>query len=292
MQRRFFTLDVFTSQRFTGNPLAVVLDAQDLAATAMQAIAGEFNLSETVFVLPPATAKHRAACRIFTPKRELPFAGHPTIGTAVLLARLEGGGEEREMVLEEAIGAVPCRVRGEARGGTASFALPKLPEELDDAPPTETLAAALGLRVEDIGFGRFALCRWSAGNPFVFVPVKTRDAVARAKADASRLAEFGAAAFVFTAETVDRAHAFHARMFAPHFGVPEDPATGSAAAAFAGLLAQSRFVDGTHSIVIEQGCEMGRPSLITLGMRVDAGRLIAATVGGDAVIVSEGRIEA
>src|SRR3974390_274249 len=115
MQRRFFTLDVFTSRRFTGNPLAVVLDAQDLDAKAMQAIAGEFNLSETVFVLPPATATRRAPCRIFTPKRELPFAGHPTIGTAVLLARLDGGDEEREMVLEEAIGAGPWRARGEAR---------------------------------------------------------------------------------------------------------------------------------------------------------------------------------
>src|SRR3974390_2048357 len=112
MQRRFFTLDVFTSRRFTGNPLAVVLDAQDLDAAAMQAIAGEFNLSETVFVLPPATAKNRAACRIFTPKSELPFAGHPTIGTAVLLALLEGGGEEREMVLEEGIGAGPGRGGG------------------------------------------------------------------------------------------------------------------------------------------------------------------------------------
>src|SRR3974390_1108450 len=146
MQRRFFTLDVFTSRRFTGNSLAVVLDAQDLDAAAMQAIAGEFNLSETVFVLPPATAKHRAACRIFTPIRELPFAGHPTIGTAVLLALLDGVEEECEMVLEEAIGAVPCRARGEAQGGTASFALPKLPEELDDAPPTEPPPAAPGPR--------------------------------------------------------------------------------------------------------------------------------------------------
>jgi trans-2,3-dihydro-3-hydroxyanthranilate isomerase len=291
MQRRFFTLDVFTARRFSGNPLAVVLDTQGLDTAAMQVVAGEFNLSETVFVLPAANPSHRAAVRIFTPKRELPFAGHPTVGTAVLLALLDGG-DEREIVLEEAVGPLPCRVRAAAQSGTASFALPKLPDETGPAPPAGVLAAALGLRAEEIGFGRFAPSCWSAGNPMIFVPLKTRDAVVRARPDPARLTEFGAAVFVFTSETLDGGHAFHARMFAPHLGIPEDPATGSAAAAFSGLLAQSGLADAKHSFVIEQGYEMGRPSLLTLGMTISGGKLIAASVGGGAVIVAEGRIEA
>lgn len=291
MQRRFFTLDVFTDRRFAGNPLAVVLDAQGLDTAAMQSIAGEFNLSETVFVAPPADLPHRAALRIFTPRRELPFAGHPTVGTAVLLALLDGSGES-EIVLEEGIGPVPCRVRATGQTGFASFTLPKLPAETGPAPSADALAAALSLGVDNVGFDRFAPSCWSAGNPMVFVPVRTRNAVARAKPDAARLSEFGAAMFVFTTETVDPGHAFHARMFAPHLGVPEDPATGSAAAAFSGPLAQSGLTDGSHSVVIEQGYEMGRPSLITLSVTISSGNLVSAGVAGDAVIVSEGRIEA
>src|SRR3954453_10817227 len=118
MRRRFHTLDVFTSQRFAGNPLAVVTEADGLDGAAMQAVAREFNLSETVFVLPPADKAHRAALRIFTPARELPFAGHPTVGTAVLLARLDGG-SSREFVLEEAVGPVPCRAEAKGEGGHA-----------------------------------------------------------------------------------------------------------------------------------------------------------------------------
>ncbi len=144
MQRRYFTLDVFTNQPFTGNPLAVVLEADGLDAVRMRAIAGEFNLSETVFVLPPRRPQHRAACRIFTPKRELPFAGDPTVGTAVLLGCLDGGGREREFVLQETIGPVRCRVIAAERGGAAWFALARLPEEVGTAPPAEVLAAALG----------------------------------------------------------------------------------------------------------------------------------------------------
>ena len=291
MQRRYFTLDVFTSRRFNGNPLAVVLEPEGLDTSTMQAIAAEFNIPETVFVLPPKDARNRAAVRIFTPKRELPFAGHPTVGAAVLLALIDGGGE-REIVLEEGVGPVPCRVRVAAQSGAASFMLAKLPEETGPTPSAQALAESLGLRAADIGSDRFRPSCWSAGNPMVFVPLKTRDAVARATPDTARVSEFSGAVFVFTAETLYGAHAFHARMFAPQLGIPEDPATGSAAAAFSGLLSKSGLADGSHSIVIEQGYEMGRPSLITLGMTIEAGKLVGASVGGDAVVVSEGRIEA
>ncbi len=153
MKRRFVTLDVFTPRRFAGNPLAVVLQAEGLDRAAMQAVAREFNLSETVFVLPPKNPAHRARYRIFTPKRELPFAGHPTVGTAVLLATVDGGDYARDMVIEAEIGAVPCHVS--PVGGHASFDLPTLPAEVGAPPAAEILAAALGLSLDDIGFGNF-----------------------------------------------------------------------------------------------------------------------------------------
>ncbi|HEX3996485.1 MAG TPA: PhzF family phenazine biosynthesis protein, partial [Acetobacteraceae bacterium] len=153
MTRRFHTLDVFTGQALAGNPLAVVLDAQDLDDQRMQAIAREFNLSETVFVGPPTNQANRASLRIFTPGREVPFAGHPTVGTAVLLGLLDPDGG-REFTLEEKIGLVPCVV--EARGperGHATFTLPRLPERIGRLPDNATLALGLGLEEADIGFG-------------------------------------------------------------------------------------------------------------------------------------------
>jgi trans-2,3-dihydro-3-hydroxyanthranilate isomerase len=294
MHRRFITLDVFTNRRLAGNPLAVVLDAGGLDLAAMQAIAGEFNLSETVFVLPPENAAHRARLRIFTPKRELPFAGHPTVGTAVLLACLDGGAGARAMVLEENIGPVACRAAPAAGQGEASFMLPALPQEIGAPPADAALAAALGLAAGDIGFAAFRPCCWSAGVPFTFVPLKSLDAVARAAPAGSFAATFGGrAAYVFSGETGERGHDFHARMFAPHLGIAEDPATGSAAAAFAGVLARfAGLKNGEHSVAIEQGYEMGRPSVMRLGLTLKGGALSAGSVGGDAVIVTEGTIEA
>ncbi len=298
MKRRFVTLDVFTDRRFAGNPLAVVLDGEGLDTAAMQAVAREFNLSETVFVSPPRQAAHRARVRIFTPKRELDFAGHPIVGTAVLLGCLDGGADECALVLEAKIGPVPCRVTPGAEGGEASFALPQLPAEVGAPPPNETLAAALGLAVDDIGFGGFTPSCRSTGLGFTFVPLKSLDAVRRAQPDLARFASALTApahnaVYIFSTETAEPAHDFHARMFAPAFGIVEDPATGSAAAAFAGVLTRfAGLTDGEHAFVIEQGYEMGRPSLIRLGLTVAGGGLRAATIGGGAVRVSEGTIEA
>jgi trans-2,3-dihydro-3-hydroxyanthranilate isomerase len=290
MRRRFATLDVFTDRRFAGNPLAVVLDAEALDAAAMQAIAREFNHPETVFVFAPADPAHRARVRIFTPARELPFAGHPTVGTAVLLGLRDGGG--RDIVLEEGIGAVRCTLESTSNDrGSARFAIPQLPTEVGPPADVATIAAALTLAPSDIE-GRPA--QWSAGIPLTFVPIASLAAIARcrpalAKFDAAFGA--GAAVYVFCNETVEPGHHFHARMFAPGMGVPEDPATGSAAAAFAGVLA-SRLSDGTHALTIEQGYEMGRPSLIRLTAEMAAGRLVSASIGGNAVVATEGTIEA
>jgi trans-2,3-dihydro-3-hydroxyanthranilate isomerase len=296
MRRRFFTLDVFTTQRFAGNPLAVVLDSTGLDDAVMQSIAKEFNLPETVFIFAPSAAKHRARMRIFTPARELPFAGHPTVGTAVLLAHLDGGAVARELVLGEAIGPVVCTVEPKGQGGNARFVIPRLPERAGEPKDAATLAAALGLSPDDIGFEKFAPQNWSAGNPFTFVPLRGLDAIRRAGPSMRWDEVFGAGsppgAFLFCREVADRTNSFHARMFAPAMGVREDPATGSAAAAFAGVLAGSGLADGEHAFAIEQGYEMGRPSLMRLGLTMRGGALTAATVGGDAVIVSEGAIEA
>lgn len=297
MRRRFFTVDVFTNRRFTGNPLAVVLQPDGLDAAPMQTIAREFNLPETVFVFPPADNKHRARLRIFTPARELPFAGHPTVGTAVLLAHLDGGEGAREIVLEEGLGPVACQVQPAGDTGRASFAVPKLPERTGTVGDPDKLAAALGLRPADLGFEKFIPGNWSAGNAFTFVPLRSLEAIGRARPDMSRWADvFGPAdppgAYLFCREVADQAHSFRTRMFAPAMGIIEDPATGSAAAAFAGVIAAAGLGDGTHSFILEQGYEMARPSLLHLSLSIRGGRLESAAVGGDAVLVSEGMIEA
>jgi trans-2,3-dihydro-3-hydroxyanthranilate isomerase len=298
MRRRFVTLDVFTGRRFAGNPLAVVLDAEGLESDAMQSIAREFNLAETVFVLPPHDAAHRARLRIFTPATELPFAGHPTIGTAVLLSRIDGGGA-RAFVLEEDVGPVSCMTASvDAEHGRARFQLARLPEELGEAGSHESVAAALGLAPDDIGLDPFRPSLWSAGIAFTLVPVRSLNAIRRCQPrvehwDAAFTRHARSSAYVFCRETVDAGSAFHARMFAPLLGVREDPATGAAAAAFAGALV--RFApppEGEHDIVIEQGYEMGRPSLITLSLTARNRQLVGAGIGGDAIAVTEGTIEA
>jgi trans-2,3-dihydro-3-hydroxyanthranilate isomerase len=296
MRRRFFILDVFTTKRFAGNPLAVVIDGAGLDGSAMQAVAREFNLPETVFKLPPEQAGHRARLRIFTPARELPFAGHPTVGTAVLLAHLDGGAAARDIVLAEEVGPVRCTCRPGGDGGSASFEIPKLPERVDPATDPAALAAALSLTSADLGCEPFRAESWNAGNPFTFVPLRGLDAVKRARPDMSRWeTAFGGGrppgAFVFCREVADKANSFHARMFAPAMGIVEDPATGSTVAAFAGPLAASGLGDGRHDFTIEQGYEMARPSLLRLSLTLQGGRLAAAVISGDAVIVSEGRIE-
>ena len=293
MRRRFVTLDVFTTQRFAGNPLAVVLEPQGLDDAAMQAVAREFNLSETVFVLPPSEPGHRARLRIFTPGRELPFAGHPTVGTAVLLASLDGGAERRALVLEETVGPVRCQVAPSAGGGFARFDLPRLPEQVGAAADSAVLAGALGLAPDDIGFAGFVPAVWSAGNAFTFVPLRGRAHVARSRPDTGRWdAAFGnVGAFLFCGEPVAAQNAFHGRMYGQGMGIYEDPATGSAVAALAGLVAPT-LRDGDHDLGIEQGFDMGRPSLIRLALTTRQSRLAAASIGGDAVIVSEGAIEA
>jgi trans-2,3-dihydro-3-hydroxyanthranilate isomerase len=294
---------VFTDTALAGNPLAVVLDADGLNDHAMQAIAREFNLSETVFVRPPADPKSRASLRIFTPGRELPFAGHPTVGAAVLLAIRDHADRAGHVAhghvafdLEEKVGLVPCSVEVVNDGlGRAVFTLPKLPADIGEPANTIALAAALSLKPGDIGYGLHKPSLQSAGVGFTLVPVPSLDVLARAWPDtahwkAVRPADH-ANAFVYTRDTGDAAVHYRARMFAPDMGVMEDPATGSAVAAFAGaVMAFDAPADGEHRLVIGQGYEMGRPSRIELHLTVAGGKLTSAAIGGRAVIVSDGTL--
>lgn len=303
MQLKFYTLDVFTETRFGGNPLAVVLNADALPAGLMQDIARELNLSETVFVQKATNPAASARVRIFTPAMELPFAGHPTIGTGILLAQLRAtnGGTEQDalVVLEETIGAVRVGVR--MRPGKAPYAefdAPKLPEPSGDAPSSERLAGALGLTPSEIGFANHRPSQWSAGVPFTFVPVASMAAIGRAEIVSTHwAAAFGGSragkVYLYTRDTVHTTSSFHARMFGPGAGVYEDPATGAAAAAFAGVVnAFDQLPAGAHKRNIEQGFEMNRPSLIALSFEVAAkGKLETVRIGGSAVRVSEGHIE-
>lgn len=298
---QFFIMDVFCERPFAGNPLAVVRDCTHLDAIQMQSIAREFNFSETVFVLPPRDPVNSAQVRIFTPSQEIPFAGHPTIGTAVLIAQQDAPEmlSERELiiVLEEEVGLLQCSVRKRKdRAVRAVFTVPGLPEKRD-APSAEAAANALGLDISDIGFDEHEVSVFSAGNSFVYVPVGSRNIAERAspRPDSwgSLMSGSGAiGAFVYTKDcTLDGAHV-HARMFAPDYGVPEDPATGSAAAGFAGVcLDYEKPGDGEHQIIIEQGIEMNRPSEIALTMKVVNDQLNSVTVGGSAVLVGGGTLE-
>lgn len=296
--RRYAILDVFTDRALAGNPLAVVLDSEGLDAARMQAIASEFNLSETVFVFPPSRPGTSARVRIFTPARELPFAGHPTIGTAVLLAtdRLDGVTRETDavVVLEEDIGIVRCGcVIAPGKAGKAVFDLPKLPEEKPFHGDIGLAASALGLDRSDIGFENHVPSVFGVGNAFVFVPVNGLGAIQRIKLSPAHWAgAFGnptASIFVYTRDCVHQDGDFHARMFAPELGIAEDPATGSAVASFSAVV--MRFdggSEGDRRLVVEQGYEMGRPSRLELEISVQKGRLSGARIGGHAVIVGRG----
>lgn len=295
---RFATYDVFTEARFAGNPLAIVLGADGLGDAQMQAIAREFNLSETIFVQTPERAAHTAKVRIFTPGSELPFAGHPTVGCAIALAEEKFASDadmDALILLEERVGLVRCAVTRQAgRASYAEFVAPRLAEEIGAAATDAAIAEALGLAASDIGFGRHIPTIYSAGVPFAMAPLASLDALGRAAPrsgfDWARLGASEVYAYAALPDT--HAHAFRARMFAPALGIAEDPATGSAAAALAGPIARfEALAAGVHKLPIEQGVEMGRPSVIALTVTIDRGVLEEARIGGAAVKVSEGVIE-
>ena len=296
MRRRFVTVDVFTDRVFGGNPLAVVLDAEGLTVTQMQSIAAEFNYSETTFVLPPRDPAHTAQVRIFTPRVEVPFAGHPNVGTAFVLARTQRARARSaplNFVFEETAGLVPVTVvcaQGAIAG--AEFRAPE-PLSCRSELPLAAAAACLSLGVEDLLTTRHAPLVASVGLPFLIVELASPAALARARPDRAaheRTLPRDGADSVFTYYREPDEHVehgqLHARMFAPLDGVQEDPATGSATAASLALLARlNPNRDAERLWRVYQGVAMGRPSLM-LGRTQGA----SVYVGGHCVEVMTGTI--
>jgi trans-2,3-dihydro-3-hydroxyanthranilate isomerase len=296
MELRFHTLDVFTDQTFGGNPLGVFPDATHLPDALMQSIAREMNLSETVFLGPPEEDGD-ARVRIFTPGREVPFAGHPTVGAAIFLASLLDDAPAegiRTLVLEENVGPVRVDVHFEEGDPvSARFSTAVLPQHRPSPLARAELAAVVGLDEGDL-HAELTPEMVSCGLPFYLVPVASLEAIRRAVLDMGRWQRSVAPlwaehVYLVCMEAEGREVDVHVRMFAPAVGVPEDPATGSAAAALGGYLSK---VDGSDAgalrWTVEQGLEMGRPSLLQVEADRSGGTTTAVRVGGSAVFVSQG----
>lgn len=290
MKLPFYTLDVFTRTRFGGNPLAVVLDADGLTGEEMQAIAREFNYSETTFVLRPRDERHTAHVRIFTPTVEVPFAGHPNVGTAYALATIKGAELAEEFVFEEAAGLVRARIlRTQGKVDAVQLTAPQALSVGRSFAPA-SVAASLSLAVDDIAIGVHQPCITSVGLPFLVVEISTRAALTRAKADPtafSAILPAGGADAIYLycrqLQEEDGAVDFTARMFAPFDGLPEDPATGSATAATCALLSALE-KNAPRRFEVAQGIDMGRPSLLCVEVDNEAN----VRIGGACVSVMSG----
>jgi trans-2,3-dihydro-3-hydroxyanthranilate isomerase len=299
MRFRYILADVFTDRPFTGNPLAVFPDARGLDLAWMARIAAELNLSESVFVSPPRDPAHTRSVRIFTPARELPFAGHPTVGTAYVLVadgQVPATPPQVQIVLEEQVGPVPVTVGVEnGRAGTAEIAVPRAPERGPESHDAARVARMLSLEAGDVLSDTYRPEAWSAGVPFLFVPVRDAAALGRAQLNAGLWAEHLASSwspdvYLVTWEGERGAPQLRTRMFGPSMRLVEDPATGAAAAALAGFLG-AREAPGAREWTITQGVEMGRPSRIDLRAEVIPGGARDVRVAGRSVIVGEGWLE-
>jgi len=295
MKRQFQTVDVFTDRKFGGNPLAVFPDAQGLSSEQMQAIAAEFNYAETTFVLPPKDAKHTAHVRIFTPKAEMPFAGHPNVGTAFVLARL-GKAKGERMVFEEKAGLVAMDITYDGASVVATRLAAPQPFALGETITPEIIAQACGLSTDQIETGAHRPLVASTGNNFVFAEVKSRGVLKAASCNAEIFARHlpmaRAVGIHLYMPAQEHGVEIQSRMFTPLFGVPEDPATGSANVTLIGLLAHlDKRADLTLSKTIGQGFDMGRPSVLEAMAEKKAGRVTATYIGGRCVPMLSGEID-
>ena len=300
MKLEFTTVDVFTDRAFGGNPLAVITNAQGLAAGQMQAIAAEFNLAETTFVLPPRDPAHTAEVRIFTPKAELPFAGHPNVGTAFVLARA-GQSYSRavagdRLVFEEKAGLVRMDLTRENGLVVATRLAAPVALSIGEEIPSEIVAEACSLKPDDIKVAVHRPCIASCGIPLVFAELTSRAVLAQAAVRTDVLARHlpmeravGIHLYVVAQE---HGVEIQTRMFAPLFGVPEDPATGGANVALIGLLAHHRpEADLVLARTIGQGFDMGRPSILEASAEKKAGKVTATHIGGRCVPMMKGTID-
>lgn len=284
----FHIYDVFTATPFSGNPLAIVEEADGLTTAQMQTIARQFNLSETIFVQTPDDPARTAKVRIFFPTAEIPFAGHPTIGCALHLA----GAADDHVTLEEVAGLVPVSITRDGESPLAEFTAPRLPRPLAATPDRATMAAALGLTEGDLALT--PLGNFEGGPSFLYVELADLDALARARIREpafTRTRDSAGDTGAIYAYVRTGPAAIQARMFDPHAGIPEDPATGSATAILAGqLLAAGALGNGTSVWTMRQGVEMGRPSVLRLAIDVSDGAITACRVAGQAVKIAEGTI--
>lgn len=295
--RLFFVCDVFTERRFGGNPLAVVPDAEGLSDARMQQVAREFNLSETAFVLPAADDGDRRV-RIFTPATEVPFAGHPNVGTAFVLARTGLLGDQRPpftLTFEEEAGPVAVSVTEAPDGRIRCELSAPQPLALGGTASVGRVAAAVGVEPGDVVVETHAPRAASVGLPFLFVELGSMEALRRARPRSeglSALARDGLPSEVHLYVRTEDDFDIRARMFAPLAGVPEDPATGSANVALAGLLAEHRpEPEGSFAWRIAQGVEMGRPSVLEARAEKLGGSVVETRIGGFSALVSEGRMQ-
>ena len=296
MTLNYTTVDVFTDKKFAGNPLAVIQD-DGVSAKDMQHIAREFNYSETTFILPPRDPSNTAHVRIFTPHNELPFAGHPNIGTAFVIA-LQGHLFDKPVgntvVFEEAAGLVPIKIlRNETNEVIgAELTAPKEPSLGAHIDPS-ALAESLGLNPEDIRTQSHPPLIASIGVPCPLAELRDLDSLGRAKPKRNILLDKPEPIeiiFLYTRIDEQPSRRFRARLFAPNFGISEDPATGSACGALAGVLGTLEKSDGTYIYEIAQGVEMGRPSIITTTAEVSEGNIKSVKVAGQCALVMQGTI--
>jgi len=290
----FIQVDVFTERIFGGNQLAVFLEPQGLSDTEMQQIALEMNLAETTFVFPPERPEHTARVRIFTPGRELPFAGHPTVGTAWTLVRKgRAPAGTRDLVLEEGIGPVPVRLEGDPAAPSRVWMRQQDATWGPPLPNRSDLAAALGLTEGDL-LPNQPVRSGSTGLPFLYVPLREPAAVDRAEPNMAALSAAypgeRIGAFVFAPDPQRGPACVYSRMFAGGIGVAEDPATGSASGALGAYVAENGLLDVTDpgEIVSLQGNKMGRPSYVHIRLRLDQGRATDIEVGGSVVHALDG----
>lgn len=304
MAYAFHTADVFTDRLHGGNPLAVIPDARGLSDAQMLAITREFNYSETVFVFPAGSKANTRRLRIFTPGGELPFAGHPTVGCAFVLAAtgeipLESA--ETRIVFEEGVGPVPVLIRADRGKPVFSQLTAAMLPEINDPPPApEKLCEILSLEPSEIvADDMLEPEAVSCGIPFLFIPLRKPEMLSWVKVDPLKWEEvlggyWAPEMFVFSTDewsNIFEGGHIRARMFAPGLGIGEDPATGSACAALAGFLAlRSETHDGTLRWQVDQGVEMGRPSRLEMEVDLVRGQLAAIRVGGASVLVSSGTL--
>ena len=301
MALRYVTVDVFSDVRFGGNQLSVVLDAGELDDELMQAIASEFSYAETTFVRPPADAANTAEVRIFTPKAELPFAGHPNVGTAYALARIgEVFGQPigDAVRFEEKAGLVPVEIHRDGDQPIGARLTSPQPFELGDPVRADVISACCGIEPTDIASHVHEPCIASCGLPWVFACAVSPEVVARARADVEAFAEhfpasvaIGIELYAPAAGAAPNGADYTARVFAPEFGVTEDAATGSANVTLVGLLAAlDPATDANLVTTVSQGVEMGRPSLLIAEADKADGAVTATRIGGRCVPVMEGTL--